>query len=132
VDFLLGAAFVSALIFCSLSVAFLLTAILNCQLAHGSKPRTPAEQKALALLKEWLSPAQRAQFERSGHFEVVGSRTGKHYRVRHNRVVNIDELDERGAQVATWCFGPEGSLPRGDIMLVQPSGSFDSAYGKEI
>ena len=48
-----------------------------------------------------MSPAQLARFESYGHFEVIGSRTGKRYRIRHNRVVNIDELDERGVQVAT-------------------------------
>jgi hypothetical protein len=119
VGFVLGAAFVSLLILCALSVAFVLTAVLDCDRAHVSKPRTAAEQKALVLLKEWLSLAQLARFESYGHFEVIGSRTGKRYRIRYNRVVNIDELDERGAQVATWCFGPEGSLPRGDIMLAQ-------------
>jgi hypothetical protein len=112
-DFVLGAAFVALLILCALSMAFFLTAILGCHRAHVRKPRTAAEQKALALRKEWLSPAQRSRFERYGHFEVIGARTGKRYRIRHNRVVNIDELDERGTQVATWCFGPEGSLPRG-------------------
>ena len=115
----LGAGFVGLLIFGALSLAFFLTAISDCDRAHVSKPRTAAEQRALVLLKEWLSPAQLARFESYGHFEVIGSRTGKRYRIRYNRVVNIDELDERGAQVATWCFGPAGSLPRGDIMLAQ-------------
>jgi hypothetical protein len=119
VNFVLGAGFVGLLIFGALSLAFFLTAILDCDRAHVSKPRTAAEQRALVLLKEWLSPAQLARFESYGHFEVIGSRTGKRYRIRYNRVVNIDELDERGAQVATWCFGPAGSLPRGDIMLAQ-------------
>ena len=65
------------------------------------------------------TPAQLARFESYGHFEVIGSRTGKRYRIRHNRIANIDQLDERGAQVAIWCFGPEGNLPRGDVMLAQ-------------
>ena len=116
---MLGAAFVSLLILCALSVAFVLTAILEGHRAQVSRPRTAAEQKALTLLREWMSPAQLARFESYGHFEVTGSRTGKRYRIRYNQVVNIDELDERGAQVATWCFGPAGSLPRGDIMLAQ-------------
>jgi hypothetical protein len=119
VGLVLGAAFVSLVILCALSVAFVLTAILEGHRAQVSRPRTAAEQKALTLLKEWLSPAQLARFESYGHFEVIGSRTGKRYRIRYHRVVNIDELDERGAQVATWCFGPAGSLPRGDIMLAQ-------------
>jgi hypothetical protein len=119
VDFVLGAAFVALLILGALSVAFVLTTILARQRVRVITQRTPAERKALILLKEWLSPAQRARFESYGHFEVVGSRTGKRYRIRGNRVVNIDELDERGLLVATWCFGPEESLPMGDILLAQ-------------
>jgi hypothetical protein len=33
--------------------------------------------------------------------------------------MNIDELDGRGARVAVWCFGPEGQLPIGDVILAQ-------------
>ena len=78
------------------------------------------EQKALALLKEWLSPAQLAQYERDGHFEVVGSHSGKRYRIRPARHMNIDEINEQGERVAAvWCFGPHGYLPVGDSMLAQ-------------
>lgn len=116
---MLGAGFVALLIFGAISLALFLTAILASHQAHVSKPRSAAEQRAVALLREWLSPAQLARLERYGYFEVIGSRTGKRYRIRYNRVVNIDELDEHGRQVVTWCFGPEGGLPRGDIMLAQ-------------
>jgi hypothetical protein len=118
-ELVLGAAFVALLIFGALSVAFVLTTILASHRIRVGTQRTPAEQKALTLLREWLSPAQRARFESYGHFEVKGSRTGKRYRIRADRVVNIDELDARGAQVASWCFAPEGNLPMGDIMLAQ-------------
>jgi hypothetical protein len=77
------------------------------------------EKKARALLKEWLSPAQLAQYKSKGHFEVTGSHSGKRYRIRRGRQMNIDELDERGTRVAVWCFGPEGQLPAGDVMLAQ-------------
>jgi hypothetical protein len=33
--------------------------------------------------------------------------------------MNVDELDETGRRTARWCFGPEGDLPLGDIMLAQ-------------
>jgi hypothetical protein len=66
-----------------------------------------AEQKAVALLKQWLSSAQLAQYESNGHFEVTGSHSGRRYRIRRGRQMNIDELDEHGAQIAVWCFGPE-------------------------
>ena len=78
-----------------------------------------AEQKALALLKQWLSSVQLAQYESNGYFEVTGSHSGKRYRIRRGRQMNIDELNERGVRMAVWCFGPEGHLPVGDVMLAQ-------------
>jgi hypothetical protein len=33
--------------------------------------------------------------------------------------MNIYELDQNDVQIAIWCFGPEGCLPVGDIMLAQ-------------
>jgi hypothetical protein len=78
-----------------------------------------AELKALALLKHWLSPAQLAQYNIHGHFEVTGCHSGKRYRIRQIPQMNVDELDESGARTVTWCFGPEGKLPIGDVMLAQ-------------
>jgi hypothetical protein len=78
-----------------------------------------AELKALALLKHWLSPAQLAQYNIHGHFEVTGCHSGKRYRIRQTPQMNVDELDESGARTVTWCFGPEGKLPIGDVMLAQ-------------
>jgi hypothetical protein len=78
-----------------------------------------AEQKALALLKQWLSSTQLAQFERNGHFEVTGCHSGKRYRILGAKQINIEELNEHGAQIAVWCFGPEGNLPVCDVMLAQ-------------
>jgi hypothetical protein len=78
-----------------------------------------AERRAIVLLKEWLSPSQLVQYRRVGYFDVTGSRTGKRYRILHGRQTNICELDKRGRPVVTWCFGPEGNLPTGDILLAQ-------------
>ena len=33
--------------------------------------------------------------------------------------MNVDELDQHGVRIAAWCFGPEGELPIGDVMLAQ-------------
>ena len=33
--------------------------------------------------------------------------------------MNVDELDQYGVRSAAWCFGPEGELPIGDVMLAQ-------------
>ena len=69
-----------------------------------------AEQKGRALLRRWLSPAQLEQYEKMGHFEVVGSDSGKRYRIHRYTQMNIEELDEGGARVAVWCFLPEEIL----------------------
>jgi len=87
--------------------------------ARATRRRIEAERRAVALLKQWLSPEQRAQYEHSGWFEVSGSHTGKRYRIRSGRQVNVDELSEHGGRVAVLCFLPEGLLPVGDVMLAQ-------------
>jgi hypothetical protein len=102
---------------------FTTVAVLACTLvlAHVREisDRRTAEEKGLALLKEWLSPVQFAQYETYGYFEVMGGDSGKHYRIRPRRQMNVDELDEHGVRAVAWCFGPEGELPIGDIMLAQ-------------
>jgi hypothetical protein len=84
---------------------------------HGAE-RTP-EGRSLRLLREWLSPAQREQFARRGYFEVVGSDSGKHYRIHAGASVNVCEVDEKGRLQQGLCFMPIGALPIGDVMLAQ-------------
>jgi hypothetical protein len=81
--------------------------------------RSEAHERGMRLLKENLTPAQRQQYERYGYFEVVGGKTGKRYRIRHGRSMNIDQLDKNGRRVCGWCFFPEGNLVTGDVMLAQ-------------
>jgi hypothetical protein len=113
----------SGIVFTSLIVLYVLMYGFARALGRNRAPVLfrcgEAEQKALALLKQWLSSVQLAQYEGNGHFEVTGSHSGKRYRIRRGRQMNIDELDEHGAQIAVWCFGPEGCLPVGDVMLAQ-------------
>jgi hypothetical protein len=78
-----------------------------------------AQARALALLKANLSPQQLAQYEREQYFEVIGGDSGKRYRIRHGRQMNIDELDGNGERVCGWCFLPQGGLAAGDVMLGQ-------------
>ena len=84
---------------------------------HGAEG-TP-EGRSLRLLREWLSPTQREQFARNGHFEVVGSDSGKRYRIHPGASANVCELDEGGHLKAGLCFMPTGALPIGDVMLAQ-------------
>ena len=44
--------------------------------------RRAAEERGLVLLKQWLSPAQLAQYEKHGYFELTGGDSGKRYRIR--------------------------------------------------
>jgi len=81
--------------------------------------RSEAHERGMRLLRANLTPAQRHQLDRYGYFEVIGGKTGKRYRIRHGRSMNIDQLDRNGRRVCGWCFFPEGNLVTGDVMLAQ-------------
>jgi len=114
-DLLATAAVPIALLFVACGIALVLY-----ELVSGWRTRrTSAERRAATLLTQWLTPTQRAQYETQGHFTVTGCHTGRHYLIRHGRQANIIELDARGGRLSSWCFGPEGELPTGDILLAQ-------------
>jgi hypothetical protein len=75
--------------------------------------------RGIALLREWLSPEQRAQFDAFKCFDVTGCKSGKRYRIQHGVSTNIHELDDGGHPVMGWCFVPAGDLVPGDVMLAQ-------------
>jgi hypothetical protein len=81
--------------------------------------RETREARGLKLLYEWLGPAQKDQFDAVRYFEVVGSDSGKRYRIHHGRAGNVCELDDQGRPVLALCFFPEGALVAGDVMLAQ-------------
>jgi hypothetical protein len=78
-----------------------------------------AHRRSIQLLKQNLSPAQREQYERRSHFEVIGGCSGNRYRIRHGAVMNVELLNENGRRACLLCFIPEGGVPVGDIMLAQ-------------
>ena len=78
-----------------------------------------AEGKAKTLLRSWLAPAQRDQFDAYGWFEVVGGTTGKLYRVTYGTCANVFEVANDGILVAGLCFVPAAPLAEGDVMLAQ-------------
>jgi hypothetical protein len=100
---------------CALPTALIIAESIHCYQVQRQK----AEQKALILLKQWLSPAQLTQYEHYGTFDVTGSHSGKRYRIRRQRQMNVDEYDDSGRRIAVWCFGPDGCLPLGDFILAQ-------------
>ncbi|MCS3449455.1 MULTISPECIES: hypothetical protein [Bradyrhizobium] len=77
------------------------------------------EARGLALLSAWLSPEQRAQFEKHNRFDVIGSESGKRYRICYGTSTNVYEMDGGDRIVLGWCFRPVGSLVAGDVMLAQ-------------
>ena len=77
------------------------------------------ETRGTTLLREWLSPTQRAQFDTSKSFDVVGRDSGRRYRIHYGRVTNVHEIDGAGQPVTGWCFLPSGGLVAGDVMLAQ-------------
>ena len=80
--------------------------------------KTP-QARGLRLLRSWLSPKQRAEFDSDGQFEVIGSDTGKRYRISYGSSANVHEIDKAGRLGAGLCFMPEGGLVAGDVMLAQ-------------
>ena len=78
------------------------------------------EGRGLRLLRSWLSPCQREQFDKSGDFDVVGCTSGRKYRIYYNTLPpNVYEIDDAGHRKMGLCFAPVGPLARGDVMLAQ-------------
>ena len=77
------------------------------------------DARGLQLLKEWLSPEQRAQYDANGYFDVTGCNTGKRYRIHHGTAMNVHEIDFAGRVRVGWCFIPRACLVAGDVMLAQ-------------
>lgn len=77
------------------------------------------EARGLMLLREWLSPEQRTEFDAKGYFDVVGCDSGKRYRIHHGATTNVHEIGDDGLPLVGWCFLPEGPLVAGDVMLAQ-------------
>jgi hypothetical protein len=75
--------------------------------------------RGIMLLREWLSPEQRAQFDASKCFDVVGCDSGRRYRIRYGTGTNVHEIDDAGRSIIGWCFVPLGHLVAGDVMLAQ-------------
>jgi hypothetical protein len=80
---------------------------------------SPIEARGLRLLKEWLSPAQLAQFEASGYFDVTGCHSGIRYRIHRGTAMNVHEMDHSGRPRIGRCFIPKACLVAGDVMLAQ-------------
>jgi hypothetical protein len=77
------------------------------------------EARGIQLLREWLTPEQRAQFDANRYFDVIGCHSGKRYRIHYGSSTNVHEIDIEGRSINGWCFVPSGPLVAGDVMLAQ-------------
>ena len=77
-----------------------------------------AAHKSIALLKSWLNPAQLAQYESHGSFDVIGS-DGGHYRIGPPNPFNIRVIEPEGHCGSAYCVGPKDISAPGDIQLAQ-------------
>jgi hypothetical protein len=105
-----------------LCLALTTGAVIVIAIMAGDRRRgTPsqAEERALTLLRLWLSPEQAQQHDSQKHFDVIGSDSGTRYRIRHGYMMNIEQLDSAGNKVCAWCLLPVGNLASGDCMLAQ-------------
>jgi hypothetical protein len=87
------------------------------KLYQAAKDEKTSLARSLRLLRSWLSPKQRVQFDKKGYFDVVGCHTGRGYRIRRGTSANVHEIDEYGRLGTGRCFVPLGGLPHGDVML---------------
>ena len=87
------------------------------------------EECGVNLLREWLSPEQRAQFDAKRYFDVIGCDSGKRYRIHYADNRNVHEIGDDGLPLVGWCFVPEGSLVEGDVMLAQKIALETYEYG---
>jgi hypothetical protein len=77
------------------------------------------EARGIKLLREWLTPEQRAQFDANRYFDVIGCDSGKRYRIHYGSSTNVHEIDSEGRSINGWCFVPSAPLVAGDVMLAQ-------------
>ena len=75
--------------------------------------------RGMRLMRDWLSPDQRAEFDDKGTFEVVGCDSRKRYRIYRGERMNVFEIDDAGQLKVCLCFIPYGQLVVGDVMLAQ-------------
>ena len=82
-------------------------------------PRDLPDERGTRLLALNLTPAQREQYSKYCHFDVIGGDTGRRYCIRYGNAMNVQQLNQNGREVQLLCFAPRGLLPVGDIMLAQ-------------
>lgn len=86
--------------------------------ARATHVQNEARERARALLHRHLSDRQRISLVQSSYFDVRTA-SGRRYRIRQGRVRNVDQLNDDGFRVATYCAHPGIECPDEDTMLTQ-------------
>jgi len=86
--------------------------------ARAEHVQNEARERARALLHRHLSDRQRISLVQSSYFDVRTA-SGRRYRIRQGRVRNVDQLNDEGFRVATYCAHPGIECPDEDTMLTQ-------------
>jgi hypothetical protein len=103
----------------SLHQQFISTMLYGTGILYDPAQCQAAETRAEALLRTWLAPQQIEELDQHDYFHVVGSDSGKTYRIHRGTVQNVIELGADGAPVIGRCFAPAGELAAADVMLGQ-------------
>ena len=107
---------VSIILLAGLALAIAVSLVVN----RKQKLRLArAERKGMELLLRNLSTRQVEQYKSFGYFDVVGSDSGRRYRIFHSRFGNVRELGPNDRLNIGKCFLPDGDLVAGDCMLAQ-------------
>jgi hypothetical protein len=84
----------------------------------GVYPDRRASERALDLLVQCLTPAQRTEFARSSTFRVRGQ-SGQQYRITYATTSNVEVIGPSGTVSRRLCAIPVGDLPIPAVMLAQ-------------
>ncbi len=91
---------------------------------------TAAEERAEQLLVRHLSPAQVADYREHGGFCVVGGKTGRRYRIRKGRQINVLDYERRRRLCLVMPSVPIGDQLLGQKLLLE--GDEDAFLSKAI
>ncbi len=80
--------------------------------------RIAADARSIALMEDWLTPEQLAEWRETQSFPVT-SPSGNRYRIMAGYSFNVCPFDRDGNAKPALCFAPVGISAMGDIMLAQ-------------
>jgi hypothetical protein len=96
------------------------TGYASIEAALQSPSYSAIRRRSMALLREWLTPAQRLDLDHAEAFYVTGNVTGVRYAISAREPSsNVHVFDDRGREVCRICFLPGGGVPYGDVLLGQ-------------